>query len=229
MELYGQKSKNITQKILINLIEIFLLWISYWILFQSGGEWLEDNLNIQNAAGLYDRRMLIFLFNIITFLRIAYSMVFLINRKITWEESAGIIFAFGLYFVGFPILTLHSSEPINGLDYFALFLFAAGSILNSGGEILRDRWKKKPENQEKIYVGGFFKYSRHINFFGDTLWVAAYSIVTRNLYAAAIPVFLFCFFAFFNAPKLDEYLKKKYGKDYDEYAKRTKKLIPFIY
>jgi len=32
-----------------------------------------------------------------------------------------------------------------------------------------------------------------------------------------------------NAPELDKYLKEKYGKEYDEYAGKTKMLIPFIY
>jgi len=44
-----------------------------------------------------------------------------------------------------------------------------------------------------------------------------------------VPVFLFCFFAFYNAPELDKYLKEKYGKEYDQYAGKTKMLIPFIF
>gem|GEM_PF-2489823 len=49
------------------------------------------------------------------------------------------------------------------------------------------------------------------------------------MFSASIPIFLFCFFAFYNAPKLDVYLKEKYGADYDAYAKKTKMLIPFLY
>jgi hypothetical protein len=48
MDLYGQKSKSIPQKIVIHLIEILLLWLSYWILFQSGGTWVENHLSIHN-------------------------------------------------------------------------------------------------------------------------------------------------------------------------------------
>ncbi|MBK7408109.1 MAG: DUF1295 domain-containing protein [Saprospirales bacterium] len=138
-------------------------------------------------------------------------------------------FAFSLYFVGFPLFVLPNSQPIDGLDYFAIAIFVLGCVLNSGGEILRHQWKKKPENKGKIYTQGFFKYSRHINYFGDILWVTAYALMTKNLWSATIPIFLFAFFAFYNAPKLDEYLKEKYGKDYEEYAKKTKMLIPFLY
>lgn len=229
MDLYGKKSKSIQQKIVIHLIEILILLLSYWILFHGGGAWFEKHLHIQNATENMERRTIIFIFNIIIFLRLAYMMLVLLKRKIPWEESVSVPFAFALYFIGYPLFVLPVSAPIDGLDYFAIGLFALGCILNSGGEILRNEWKKKPENKGKIYTKGFFKYSRHINYFGDLLWVIAYALITKNWYSITIPIFLFCFFAFYNAPKLDKYLKEKYGKGYDEYAKKTKMLIPFIY
>ena len=146
-----------------------------------------------------------------------------------WEEAISVSFAFALYYIGYSLFVLPHSESLDGFDYFAILLFAAGCILNSGGEILRHRWKMKPENEGKIYTGGFFKYSRHINYFGDMLWVTGYALITKNWFAISIPIFLFCFFAFYNAPKLDNYLKNKYGKDYEEYARKTKMFIPFLY
>lgn len=229
MDLYGQKSKSIPQKVVIHLIEVLLLWLSYWILFQHGGDWLESHLSIPNATETRERRLIIFIFNVITFFRLAYMMVFLLKRKIPWEESISVPLAFALYYIGFPLFVLPTTAPLDGLDYFGIALFLAGCVLNSGSEMLRDQWKQNPANKGKIYTGGFFKYSRHINYFGDILWVSAYAILTRNWYAATIPISLFCLFAFYNAPKLDQYLKKKYGKGYDEYARRTKMLIPYIY
>jgi protein-S-isoprenylcysteine O-methyltransferase Ste14 len=69
----------------------------------------------------------------------------------------------------------------------------------------------------------------HINYFGDILWVSAYAIITRNYYAIAIPILLFCLFAFWNIPALDKYLVNRYKREFHEYEKRTKKLIPLIY
>jgi protein-S-isoprenylcysteine O-methyltransferase Ste14 len=229
MDLYGQESKSIPQKIVIHFIEILLLWLSFWILFQNGGPWVENHLRITNSAGNIDRRIIIFVFNILIFIRLAFMMVFILKRKIPWEESMSVPFAFALYFIGFPLFVLPISQPIDGLDYFAVAIFVLGCVLNSGGEILRNKWKKNPENKGKIYTQGFFKYSRHINYFGDLLWVIAYALITKNIWAITIPVFLFSFFSFYNAPKLDKYLKEKYGTDYEEYAKKTKMLIPFIY
>lgn len=175
------------------------------------------------------RRKLVFVFNIITFIRLAYMMFFLLKRKIPWEESISVPFAFAIYFIGYALFVVPISLPLDGIDIFAIALFVSGGALNSGGEILRDKWKKNPANKGKIYTGGLFKYARHINYFGDILWVTAYAIATRNWYATAVPVFIFCFFTFYNAPKLDTYLEAKYGKDYCAYAQRTKMLIPFVY
>ena len=69
----------------------------------------------------------------------------------------------------------------------------------------------------------------HINYFGDILWVAALAILTRNYYASIVPILLFVMFVFYNIPMLDKYLSTKYGKAFQEYQKKTKKLIPFIY
>jgi protein-S-isoprenylcysteine O-methyltransferase Ste14 len=229
MDLYGQESKSIPQKIVIHAIEILLLWLSYEILFQDGGNWVEQHLHIRNSSQYINRRLIIFAFNIIIFIRLAYMMFFLLKRKIPWEESISVPLAFALYFIGFPLFVLPIARSIDALDYFTIVLFVVGCFLNSAGEIKRNTWKKNPENKGKIYTEEFFKYSRHINYFGDILWVTAYALMTRNWYAATIPAFLFCFFAFYNAPKLDKYLKNKYGKEYDDYATKTKMLIPFIF
>lgn len=229
MELYGQEQQSIPQKIIIHILELCLLWLSYWILFQDGGYWMENHLYIPNKVDHLDRRIIIFIFNIITFFRFSYMMIVLLKRKIPWEESFSVPFAFALYFVGFSLFVLPTNHPLDLIDGIGIMLFIAGGWLNTGGELLRHKWKKNPENKGKIYTKGLFKYARHINYFGDLLWVIAYAILTRNWYASSIPLFLFCLFAFYNAPKLDQYLKSKYGKGYEEYAKNTKMLIPFIF
>ncbi len=230
MELYGQTDKSYPQKITIHAIEILLLWLSYWILFQNGGDWIEQFIKIKNVTeNSVERRAIIFIFNILIFLRLAYMMIFLLKRKIPWEESISVPLAFAVYYIGFSLFVLPISHSLDYVDYLAIVLFVIGCILNSGGEILRNKWKEQPENKGKIYTKGFFRYSRHINYFGDILWVTAYAIVTRNVYSAFIPVLIFFFFAFYNAPMLDKYLKSRYGKEYESYEKSTKMLIPFIY
>ncbi len=156
-------------------------------------------------------------------------MFYLIKRKIPWEEAFSIPFAFALYYIGFAMLGYTCRTELGFIDDIAIALFLSGSYLNTGSELARDKWKKDPANKGKLYTIGLFRYSMHINYFGDLLWVIAYAIVTRNIYSVFIPVFLFSFFAFYNIPKLDKYLAGRYGKQFEEYSKRTKKFIPFIF
>ena len=229
MDLYSVKSKSIPQKITIITIEIFLLLLSYWILFSGGGDLIFDKIGLTALNGNEESRVITFGFSVIVFLRMSFMMLYLLKRKIPWEESVSVPMAFSLYYIGFALLVYNREIPIDWIDYSAILLFLIGSAFNTVSEVQRHLWKKHPENKGKLYTIGLFKYSMHINFFGDLLWVSAYAIITRNYYAIIIPVLLFCLFAFWNIPALDKYLAGKYKGQFDEYQKKTKKFIPFIY
>src|SRR3546814_1520407 len=132
MDLYGKTSKSIPYKIIIHLLEIMLLYLSFRILFQGGGAWIENNFSISNGVGNVDRRKVVFAFNLIIFLRLSYMMIFLLRRKIPWDESVSVPFAFALYFIGFSLFVLPISKPLDGFDYFAIVVFAVGCILKIG-------------------------------------------------------------------------------------------------
>ena len=229
MDLYGEKSKSIPQKTLLLILEVIILIVSYWILFNNGYRKLMSPFLDITVTGNKIRHILLFSFNCVVFLRILITIFYLLKRKMPWEEAISIPFAFAIYYIGFAMLGYKSESVIGLPDVIGIFLFILGSALNTVSELQRDAWKKRPENKEHLYTGGFFKYAMHINYFGDILWVSAYALLTRNWYAVIIPVWLFCFFAFFNVPKLDKYLVSKYGKEFEEYSKMTKKLIPFLY
>jgi len=229
MDLYSIKSKSIPQKIVIILLEILLLVLSYWILFKGGGEIILEKIGTHSLKGNHESRTIIFIFSIIVFIRMTFMMLYLLKRKIPWEESFSVPMAFALYYIGFPLLVFNRGVSIDWIDYLAIFIFIVGSTLNTVSELQRNFWKKHQENKGKLYTIGLFKYSMHINYFGDILWVSAYAIITRNYYSIAIPVLLFCLFTFWNIPALDKYLANRYKEQFEGYAKKTKKLIPFIY
>ncbi|WPP51937.1 DUF1295 domain-containing protein [Catalinimonas niigatensis] len=229
MDLYGQKGKSIPQKIVIIALELLLLRISYWILFENGGQDILSGLGMEEVAGLRERKIIVFTFSWIVFLRMSFMMLYLLKRKIPWEESLSVPMAFALYYIGFSLLVLPTDQPVDYVDYFGIALFLVGSFTNTFSEFQRHLWKQRAENNGKLYTKGLFRYSMHINFFGDLLWVSAYAIITRNYYSVAILLLLFCMFAFFNIPKLDHYLQSKYGQQFEKYRSKTKKFIPFIY
>jgi protein-S-isoprenylcysteine O-methyltransferase Ste14 len=207
MELYGSTERSIPQKAVIIALELIFLWIAYQILFNSATVPIIGS----RLSGLSDpnraRRELLFAFSIVVFLRLTFMMLY----------------------VGYPLFAADTSRPLDSIDALGVVVFVVGSFTNTYSELRRHFWKKKDSNRGRLYTGGPFSLSMHVNYFGDVLWVSAYAIVTRNIFSLSIPIFLLCFFVFYNIPKLDAYLAQKYGDEFATYAGRTKKLIPFIY
>ena len=166
---------------------------------------------------------------IVVVLRILFTMTFLLKRGMNWDEAGGIPFAFFLYFVVYGILARLTDSTPGWAVYLGVALFIGGSVLNTGSELARHFWKKKPEHKGKLYTTGAFGLARHINYTGDILWIAGMALITGNWFSCIVVVLMFCFFAFFNGPMLDRYLASKYGSQYDEWAKSTRSLIPGIF
>jgi protein-S-isoprenylcysteine O-methyltransferase Ste14 len=226
MDLYSQKGKSTSQKILIILLEVSIIAFSYWILFSGGYHTIFSS---SGKKGNENRHLILFFFNCIVFLRICITMFVFIKRKIPWAEAFNIPIAFAMYYIGFAMLGYSNLNDIGSIDIAGIILFIAGSCTNTLAELLRYNWKKNPTNNGRLYTKGLFRYSMHINYFGDLLWVSGYALVTGNLYSILIVIFLFCFFAFYNIPMLDKHLSVKYGDEFNDYKKRTKKLIPFLF
>lgn len=225
MEFYSSKSKSLPQKYTLTFIEVLLIGFSGWLMFFGGFEFF----GLKNNDYALWRYLVIFTFNIVVLIRMSVTMFYLIKRTMPWEEAFSIPMAFALYYVGFTFFVRQNSMPFDIIDALGIFLFLWGSYLNTSSELKRNKWKQNPENKGQLYTEGLFKYSMHINYFGDLLWVSGYAVITRNYFSIIVPIFLFCFFAFYNAPKLDSYLSEKYKDEFEKYHKSTKKIIPFIY
>jgi steroid 5-alpha reductase family enzyme len=158
-----------------------------------------------------------------------FTLFSFLKREIEWKETAIIIFGIIFYQLGFAITGITQKAPIDLIDIIPIALFILGSYLNTYSEFQRKRFKEKPENKRKLYTGGLFKYSQHINYFGDFIWILGFALLTRNLWALIMPTFCFVGFVFFNIPMLNKHLKEKYGEEYESWSQRTKKFIPYIY
>lgn len=225
MQMYGIRSSALAPKFLLLALETTLIAASYICLFRNGFEWM----GLQVHPGAVFRRELLFAFNLIVFVRMLLTILYFLKRRLPWEEVFSIPLAFALYYLGFAYLGYGENAAFGMPELLGITLFLLGSAINTGAEFQRDVWKKLPENKGRLYTTGLFRYSMHINYFGDLLWVAGYAFVTRNPYSAGIVLFLLCFFVFFNIPKLDRYLASRYGDDFVRYRAASKRLIPFVY
>ncbi|RLQ94072.1 DUF1295 domain-containing protein [Falsibacillus albus] len=227
--LYGDNGNSVPQKLYVFLFQTLIFAAAVWLLILNGFSELNHWFGWNLQKGDEGRRTILMAFIFVTYLRMQFTIFYLLKRKIPWEEAITLPFAFGLYYIGFSFLGGITEKPVNGWDILFILLFAAGAFINTFSEVLRDRWKKDVQNKGKLYTEGLFAYSMHVNYFGDLLWVLAFALVSWNMWAMIIPAFLFCFFAFYNIPMLDKYLADKYGEDFQEYQKKTKKFIPFVY
>lgn len=227
--IYNKKTSHYLPRVTLLLLETAILAAAGWILLFQGSELLNDWFHWSLGDGQSDRNLLLFSLIAIVYLRMCFTILYLLKRAIPWEEALTVPLAFSLYYIGFALFALGSSAAMDGWDLLMILLFLAGSFINTYSEWLRDQWKKNPENKGKLYTKGLFRYSAHINYFGDLLWVLALALVTRNPWALLIPILLFCLFAFYNIPMLDRHLESKYGEDFRKYAAKTKKIIPFLY
>jgi protein-S-isoprenylcysteine O-methyltransferase Ste14 len=228
--MHGEQEHSYTTRIICTLLHLVFLGVAAWIYFAGGVEVISGWLGSEPvSAGDLTRRIILFSFGIILLLRISIGFFYLLKRRFDWEEFGGVAFALFVYQVVFALLGARANMPINALDIAAIALFLIGSYFNTGGEWQRKRFKDNPKNRGKLYTQGLFRYSRHINYFGDTLWVTAWAILTRNVWSFIIPVALAAAFVFAFIPSLEKHLKARYGVQYAAWAKRTKAYIPFIF
>ena len=122
-----------------------------------------------------------------------------------------------------------SKLGINVYDYIGILLYVVGSWINTFSEFNRYKWKQNELNKGKLYTIGLFKYSMHINYFGDILLFSGMGLISQSFSLLVIPLAMTVVFVFYIIPAPDQYLGKKYGDDFIEYSSKTKKLIPWIY
>lgn len=221
--MHGDKETSNFPRLACTIIHLLFLIIAGWVYF---GGWFNDP---SAGPGDVERRIILFSFGIILFLRMTLGLFYLLQRKFGWDELGGVLFALFLYQVVFAVLGGGETKPPGLLDVAAIVLFVFGSCLNTGSELQRKKFKDQPPNQGKLYTQGLFRFARHINYFGDVLWVTAWAVVTGNIWALMMPLFLTALFIFFFIPSLTTHLKSRYAGQFNDWAQNTKALIPYIY
>lgn len=76
-----------------------------------------------------------------------------------------------ILFVSLPLLGAQSKtvfDDLNLLDYLGLLVFVVGFLFEAGGDYQLARFKQNPANKGKVLNTGFWKYTRHPNYFGDS-------------------------------------------------------------
>lgn len=224
----SEHEKSFLPKIFIAIAILGSICISAYLMFFEASEmivWLQP----YKIKGNFTRNILILSGFVIYFMRLLITMFVFFQRKMYWIEAVIIANIMPWIFPCIAFASGRTSQPTGGIEVFGILLFLTGSYLNTGSEYLRHVWKQRNENVGRIYTEGLFKYARHINYFGDIVLFTGMAAVAHKPGLLAIPASMGLIFIFIIIPLKENYLKVKYGKEFDEYAANTKKLVHKIY
>ncbi|WP_186779023.1 DUF1295 domain-containing protein [Streptomyces salinarius] len=226
--MYGGHDASTGPKTVVTTFNTVAVAIAVWFLF-GGADTVAHWFGTDFDEAATVRRALLAALSVLYLLRFIATNFVMLQRRMEWSEASTI---------GIWVLVIHGTMAYFGgtndagvsvFTWLGVVLYLFGSYLNTGSEYQRKLWKKRPENKGQLYTEGLFKYSMHVNYFGDAVLFSGFALVTGTVWAFAIPLIMVCMFVFLNIPMLDKYLAERYGEAFDEYASRTAKFVPFVY
>ena len=134
------------------------------------------------------------------------------------------------------VLSAPVSTEVNALYLGGLFIWMAGFLTETVSDIQKFRFKSQKGNRGWIETG-LWKYSRHPNYFGETLLWWGILLMVLSLMGAAFlwlvisPLFIMFLLLFVSGiPLLEKSGDKKYGNipGYSEYKKKTSLFVPWF-
>lgn len=227
--MHGSRETNYLPRTVWTIAHFLIVLTVVWVYFGNGSSFAEYWVQDRQQAGDFGRRLMLSAFAVTLFVRMSYTAFVLLKRKFDWNECVAVIGAVAFYQFGFAFLGVTANAPLGVVDGLAVVLFVLGSFFNTGAEIQRKRFKEDPANKGKLYTRGLFKIVRHPNYLGDVLWALGWALMTRSVWALLIPFVAAIAFAFVFIPQLTAYLAERYRDQFDDWAKKTKRLIPYVY
>jgi len=227
--MYELRDSSKAQRLTLASINVVWVALAWWLLFGGGigvvGGWFGRAW----GAGDSVRRICLLAGFCIYYVRILFTVFVFLKRGVGWSE----VFTIAPWLFCIVALLGIAGGTNTGVFHAAGFvgalLFAVGSWMNSYAEYSRHVWKRRPENHGRLYTEGLFRYSRHPNYLGDLLSFSGLCLISGAWVTAVVPLLMLAGFVFVNIPVLDSHLCDHYGAAFDEYARRTRKLIPFVY
>ncbi len=221
LQFQGEKSPSTAAKTALTSWHLMCVAAAAWLAFSAAGEGSDPG----NAG----RQITLLACTLIYVARAAGTLFVFVKRKIPWWEAAWGGIPIGLVLFFSLRDGLRSPQPLGVADAAGILLYLAGSCIGTASEYSRHVWKSRPENRGHLYTGGLFRYSRHINYFGDLLLFLGFGILTTRAWTIVVPLAMALNFVFFIIPAHDTYLATRYAGEFGEYARRTRKLVPYIY
>jgi len=152
---------------------------------------------------------------------VSFFQVFLLQGILLWLISAPLLGA--MFYAG--------TNPLNIVDFVAVLFWLIGFTFESGGDFQLAKFKSNPQNKGKVLNTGFWKYTRHPNYFGDsTVWWAfgLFSVAAGSYIPILSSVLMMVLIIKVSGVALLE--KSQSGKkpEYREYIMKTSAFFPWF-
>ena len=137
-----------------------------------------------------------------------------------------------MWIISLPVLAamFYGQETGLGiLDYIAVLIWVIGISFEAGGDIQLARFKKDRANKGKVLDKGFWKYTRHPNYFGDaTVWwsYALFSIAVGSYWPIIGSLIMTFFLIKVSGVALLEKSLVETKPQYKEYIFKTSAFFP---
>lgn len=227
--MYELRGACVAQRITLAALAGAWIVFAWWLLLGGGIETAREWFGWIGRPGNELRRVLLAAGFSIYYVRVLFTVFVFLKRGVSWSEAFTIAGWLLCIVMLLGIAGGTNSSAVGQIDVFGAVLFVVGSWMNSYSEYARHVWKQQPENRGHLYTEGLFRYSRHPNYLGDLISFSGLCLISGAWVTAAVPLLMLCGFVFVNIPVLDSHLHDRYGDAFDEYARRTRKLIPFVY
>jgi steroid 5-alpha reductase family enzyme len=137
--------------------------------------------------------------------------------------------------VSLPLLGVNvstRSKAFNLLDYLGILVWMIGFTFEAGGDFQLSRFKKNSKNKGKVLNTGFWKYTRHPNYFGDSaVWwaYALFSIAAGSYWQIIGSIIMTMLIIKVSGVTLLEKTLNNTKPEYREYIQKTSSFLPWFY
>lgn len=124
-----------------------------------------------------------------------------------------------------------SNSELNFVDYLAILIWIMGFCFEAGGDYQLYTFKKDPKNKGKVLNSGFWKYTRHPNYFGDAaVWWAygLFSIACGGYWQVIGSIIMTLLIIKVSGVAMLERTLKTSKPEYLDYIKKTSSFIPWL-
>lgn len=152
---------------------------------------------------------------------ISFFQTFLLQGFLMWMISAPLLGA--QYFV--------TNKPLGVLDYLGLILWITGFVFEAGGDFQLAKFKSNRGNSGKVLDTGFWRYTRHPNYFGDASVWWGYGLISISAggYIPALgSVLMTAVIIKVSGVVLLEKTLVEQKPQYQEYIRKTSSFIPWF-